>query len=123
MRNLFWIVIGLSLAANGLFMLVAPLTWYGLTPGVVETGPFNPHFVRDIGCAYLVAGGGLLWLLRDARAWPAAMASGAFLALHAATHVWDFALGRIALAHFLSDLVLVILPAVLVLGIAWKRRA
>ncbi len=121
MKNLTWIVIGVSLAANGLFMLFAPLTWYGVVPGVVETGPFNPHFVRDIGCAYIVAGGGLLWLLRDPRAWPAAMASGAFLALHAATHVWDFALGRIELAHFASDLVLVILPALLVLYVAKKR--
>jgi uncharacterized protein YjeT (DUF2065 family) len=123
MRNLFWIVIGVSLAVNGLAMLLAPLTWYGLTPGVVETGPFNAHFVRDIGCTYLVAGGGLLWLLADRRAWPAAIASGAFLALHAATHIWDFALGKIEPAHFASDLVLVILPAVLVLGVAWKRRA
>lgn len=122
MKNLIWNAIGISLAANGLFMLFAPLAWYGFVPGVVETGPFNPHFVRDIGCAYIVAGGGLLWLLRDQRAWPAAMASGAFLALHAATHVWDFALGRIELAHFASDLVLVVLPAVLVLSIAWRRR-
>jgi uncharacterized protein YjeT (DUF2065 family) len=122
MRNAMWILIGVSLAANGLFMLFAPLTWYGMVPGVVETGPFNPHFVRDIGCAYLVAGGGLLWLLADQRAWPAAMASGVFQALHAATHVWDFALGRIELAHFASDLVLVILPAVLVLRLAWRRR-
>ena len=50
-----WIV-GLGLLANGLTMLANPDAWYGLLPGVVQTGPFNPHFVRDIGAAYLVTG-------------------------------------------------------------------
>ena len=56
-----WIV-GLGLAANGLTMLAFPDAWYDLVPGVPQTGPFNPHFVRDIGAAYLVAGATLVWL-------------------------------------------------------------
>src|SRR5262249_52922948 len=48
------VVVGLALAANGTFMLVAPSAWYGLVPGVAATGPLNAHFVRDIGAAYLV---------------------------------------------------------------------
>ena len=55
-----WIV-GLGLLANGLTMLANPDAWYGLLPGVVQTGPFNPHFVRDIGAAYLVTGATFLW--------------------------------------------------------------
>src|SRR3546814_2697944 len=35
---------GLFLSANGIFMLVAPLTWYELVPGVTDTGFFNQHF-------------------------------------------------------------------------------
>ena len=30
--------------------------------GCDETGPLNLHFIRDIGCAYLVAAAGLLWM-------------------------------------------------------------
>lgn len=44
-----------ALAANGLAMLIAPGDWYRAVPGVPFTGPPNLHFVRDIGCAYLVA--------------------------------------------------------------------
>ena len=46
------------LGGNGLAMLFAGLWWYGVVPGVTATGPYNPHFVRDIGAAYLVAGAG-----------------------------------------------------------------
>jgi hypothetical protein len=37
-------------------MLFDGATWYASVPGVVETGPYNPHFVQDIGAAFLVAG-------------------------------------------------------------------
>ena len=46
----------LFLAANGLFMLVAPMPWYGFVPGVTDTGFFNQHFIRDIGLAYAASG-------------------------------------------------------------------
>ncbi|HEY0437704.1 MAG TPA: hypothetical protein VGC92_13770, partial [Phenylobacterium sp.] len=48
--------LALVMAGNGLAMLFAGLWWYGVVPGVTATGPFNPHFVRDIGAAYLVSG-------------------------------------------------------------------
>jgi len=40
---------GLFLFGNGLFMLVVPSAWYHFVPGVTHTGPFNQHFIRDIG--------------------------------------------------------------------------
>ena len=80
------LLLGLILSANGIAMLAAPETWYLSVPGVAETGPLNPHFVRDIGCAYLVSGAALLWLARTASAWPAALAGSAFLLLHAGVH-------------------------------------
>jgi hypothetical protein len=65
MRNaLLWIV-GLLQLAIAAVMLFAPRSFYDLVPGVTETGPFNPHFVRDVGAAFLVAGAGLLWFARD----------------------------------------------------------
>ncbi len=40
-------------AANVFYMLVDPLGWYGAVEGIPDTGSFNPHYVRDIGGAYL----------------------------------------------------------------------
>ena len=50
-------------------MLARPEIWYYSIPGVTGTGPLNLHFIRDIGCAYLVAAAGLCgWLLVPGRA-------------------------------------------------------
>jgi len=113
-----WIV-GLGLIANGLTMLAVPEAWYALVPGVPQTGPLNPHFVRDIGAAYLVAGGTLVWFAIDRAARPAALAGAAFLAIHAAIHVWDAAAGREHAHQLLVDLPAVFLPPALAIWIAW----
>ena len=52
---------GIFLSANGLFMLVAPLSWYELVPGVTDTGFFNQHFIRDIGIIQLFIGIAFGW--------------------------------------------------------------
>ena len=113
-----WIV-GLGLIANGLTMLAVPEAWYALVPGVPQTGPLNPHFVRDIGAAYLVAGGTLVWFAIDRAARPAALAGAAFQALHAAIHAWDAAAGREHAHQLLGDLPAVFLPPALAIWIAW----
>jgi len=105
------VVVGLALAANGTFMLVAPSAWYGLVPGVAATGPLNAHFVRDIGAAYLVSGAAFAWFGRDARTRMAALAGAAFLVLHALVHVGE-AVGHHALVTW-ADLLAVVLPAAL----------
>ena len=122
MRNaLLWIVGLLQLAIAGL-MLFGPQSFYDLFPGVTETGPFNAHFLRDVGAAFLVAGGGLLWFARDARARPAAVAGAGFLVLHALIHLWDGLAGRERPAHLAHDLPLLFGVAALALWLAWPRR-
>lgn len=77
---------GTLLLGSGLFMLAAPASWYASVPGVSLTGPFNQHFVIDVGLAYLVSATGLLL----ATAWPnrqlAALAA-AWPVLHAGFHL------------------------------------
>lgn len=68
MRTATTLLLAAGLIANGLAMLLMPETWYHAVPSVPHTCPFDPHFVRDIGCACLVCGATLRWLLRDARA-------------------------------------------------------
>lgn len=60
---------GLFLFGNGLFILVDPSAWYRLVPGVMQIGPFNQHFVRDIGLIQMFLGAafGIGWLLPASR--------------------------------------------------------
>lgn len=115
------LLLGLILSANGMAMLAGPEIWYLTVPGVSATGPFNPHFVRDIGCAYLVSGAALLWLARAASAWPAALAGSAFLLLHAGVHLGEAAFGLADAPHLLRDFPGVFLVPVLSLWLAWPR--
>jgi hypothetical protein len=121
-RGLTWLL-GLGLGVNGLWMLGRPEGWYYAIPGVSGTGPANLHFIRDIGCAYVVVGASLFWLvLKPRQAWPCALAGGAFLALHALIHLWDTAAGRESSRQLLADLPAVVLPAFLVLWLVWLAR-
>ena len=117
MRGIVALILGIGLAANGLIMLVVPSTWYAIVPGVAETGPFNSHFIRDIGVAYLVCGAALAWFALERIAQPAALAAAAFLALHALVHLWDAAAGREHAHQLLLDVPTIFLPPVLALWI------
>jgi hypothetical protein len=121
MRGIVAFILGIGLAANGLIMLGAPADWYATVPGVPQTGPFNAHFVRDIGVAYLVAGTTLTSFALDRAARPAALAAAAFLALHALVHLWDAAAGREHAHQLFVDLPSVFLPPALTIWIAGPR--
>ena len=120
-----WIagVMALLLAGNGLAMLFAGLTWYDTVPGVPATGPYNAHFVKDIGAAYLVSGLGLAWFAwRPRQGWPALAAGAAFLTFHAAIHVYDASCSATPLADVQRDFVGVYLFAAIPLALALLRR-
>jgi hypothetical protein len=121
MRTMLTWILGIGLAINGIMMVAAPAAWYMAVPGVPETGPFNPHFVRDIGAAYLVTGAALLWLAAQKAARAAAQAGAAFLTLHALIHLSDAAAGREHVHQLLIDLPAVFLPAALAIWIARPR--
>lgn len=118
MLNAFRWLLAAFLAANGLFMLLAPQAWYHAVPGVAATGPLNLHFVRDIGCAYAVAALGLGWRALAVSGWPAALAGALFLLLHAGVHVAETLMGICGTDVLLRDAPGVILPAVLALALA-----
>lgn len=113
-------ILGLALAVNGLAMLAKPLAWYGNVPGAPETGPFNPHFVRDIGCAYLMAGAALAGFAARPSWRPAAQAAAGFLTLHALVHLADFVAGREHVHALPADLVSIYLVAALTLWIVFR---
>lgn len=120
-----WItaILAVVLGTNGLFMIAAPLAWYDAVPGVPLTGAYNPHFVRDIGMAYLTTTLGLAWFAwRPVQGWPALVCAAAFLTLHAAIHVGDGVCGSDPLRDFIRDFPGVFLPALLTAWIAWRSR-
>jgi hypothetical protein len=117
-----WIAAVLAVfnGANGLVMLFASSAWWDSVPGVPDTGPFNLHFVQDVGVAFLVAG-----LALGARAWrpalwPAAVAGAGFLAAHAVIHLVMIASGHDH--HVAADIATVVLPAALALYSAFPNR-
>ena len=79
-----FLLLGVGMLGNALWMLVGPMHWYTDLPAAVpDAGPFNPHFVRDIGCAFLTVGVALVWVaFRVRERFPLAAISALFLAAH-----------------------------------------
>jgi hypothetical protein len=107
-------VIGVAAEANGLFMLASPESWYFAIPGVTTTGPFNQHFIRDIGLIFVfigtafLAGAALprhrivLWATPTLWLWG-----------HALFHFWEVAVGICGPDAIARDFPAVTLPAII----------
>lgn len=108
------VVLGLGALANGTFMLVSPTGWYFAVPGVTTTGPFNQHFIRDIGIVFLFLGAAFLTGAR-VPAWRVALWGSAtlWLGCHALFHVWEVAVGICGPSALIRDFAAVTLPALL----------
>jgi hypothetical protein len=105
---------------NGATMLAQSRFWYVCTPGVTDTGPFNPHFVQDVGLAFMVAGGGLLARAWRPALWPAAVTGAAFLLAHGGLHLWIIANGDSKQPLF--DFGAIVAPALVALWAALPDR-
>jgi len=114
------VVLGIAAEANGLFMLISPQGWYLTIPGVPMSGPFNQHFVRDIGLVFLLLGAGfLIGVVRPgvrATVWATATI---WLTGHALFHLWQVVVGISPLSDIQQDFMAVSLPALIGLGLTW----
>lgn len=108
------LLMGIAAVANGLFMLVSPGGWYDAVPGVTTTGPFNQHFVRDIGLIYLLAAISYLSgaVKRQYRIALWAVPT-IWIAAHALFHLWEVAVGISAHSAMARDFAAVTLPAII----------
>lgn len=118
------LLLGATLEANGIFMLVSPGDWYLAVPGVTTTGPFNQHFVRDIGLIFLLIGGA--FLVGAARPQMRVLlwaAPSVWLLGHALFHFWEVAVGICSSSAVLRDFPAVTLPAIIGLALTfWAVR-
>jgi hypothetical protein len=125
--KLFYTLAGIVSLANGIWMLASPLTWYTDLPAAVpDTGPFNPHFVRDIGVTYIVMAIGFVWCARHLGRHRTVHIGLALLwGGHALLHLVDILTGRLPTTHWVIDAPAIFIPALL-LAIAavpgiWRR--
>jgi len=110
------------LGANALAMLFAAPWWYGAVPGVAASGPYNAHFIEDIGAIYLVTAAtfaAFAW--RPAQAAPALAATTAFLILHAAIHLAAALHSPVCGQDLARDFPGVFLPALIGAGLIVSR--
>ena len=113
------VVLGVAALANGTFMLISPANWYFAVPGVTTTGPFNQHFLRDIGLIFLFIGSAFLFGAAQPT-WRAALWSAASLWLcgHALFHFWEVAVGICGPSALVRDFAAVTLPALISAALA-----
>ena len=116
---LLFVLAGLGNLVNGLGMIVAPGPWYRELPGSIpDFGPYNEHFIRDLGCMFSTWGAALIWAAVRPRARVTIVALlAAWYGAHALVHVYDTARGFVGPEHWVLDLPLCYAPALLMIGI------
>ena len=112
-------LLALYALGNGGWMVISPQGWYATVPGVTHTGPFNPHFILDIGFIYLATGA----MLGAALVWrrhavPLVAGSAVWVVLHAGLHVIE--LGHGSAGHASAEAAGVVAPAFLHISIALR---
>lgn len=118
------VIMGSAALANGIFMLISPTHWYFAVPGVTTTGPFNQHFIRDIGLIFLFVGAAFLVGAERPQyrvvLWAAA---SLWLGAHALFHYWEVAVGICAPSVLVRDFPAVTLPAIIGASLTiWAMR-
>ena len=111
-------LVGLSNLVNGGAMAFASSRWFAAAPGAADTGPFNVHFVTDVGLGYLASGIGLAIFASTGRHRELAFGATLFVAFHAIFHLILLALGHGSPGTDLA----IALPALLALGMVAPRR-
>ena len=117
--RIFAALLGLFHLGNGLFATLLPRSWFFHAPGAADTGPFNPHFVTDVGLGFMAAGIAFL-----AFAWAPhyrllALGASGFVVFHALFHLTNLVSGHHAYAGV--DL-LIALTAFAGLALCWPRH-
>ena len=118
--RVIYFLMALSCAISGIWMLVSPIGWYHSFPAAIpDTGPLNPHFIRDIGVTFSIIAATLSWgASRRQPIWSLHFVLMSFFVGHALLHIADLITARLPPSHWLLDSVSVFLPAVVMITLA-----
>lgn len=111
MKNaLLWALVVFYLL-TGLYLIIAPMNFYLTAPGVIDTGPYNMHFVRDVGFAFTLSALALAYGIRK-NLKPLVLFGASWLVVHGLFHLVLFIGHHDHLAPVaLIDVAIVVLPA------------
>lgn len=121
-RTSLWALVAYYLL-TGLYIAVLPHDFYLNAPGASDTGPYNMHFIRDVGFAFLTSAAAIAYgLYRDMK--PLMVFGALWLLIHGLFHFTLWALHGMALDRAaLIDFAAVSLPAVAVFVLCLRYRS
>lgn len=104
---------GLGNLATASWMLLDPMSWYVGLPGAVpDFGPYNEHFIRDLGCMFFTWAAAMGWAAWRPQARVVIVALLlAWFGTHALVHVYDTWRGFVSADHWVLDVPLCYAPA------------
>lgn len=120
MLKLIYLVFCITGLANGVWMLFFPQSWYTDFPAAIpHTGAFNPHFIRDLGVAFIVVALGFGWCATHLdRSRPVHFGLTLFFVGHALIHLFEITTARLPSSHWLTDAPGVFAPAIIMIVLA-----
>jgi hypothetical protein len=123
MSRIVLLLLASAWVLTGLYAFFMPEAFYNGTPGLKQMGPFNIHFIGDVGLAFLASGGVTMW-----GAWQRlrglALGGSSWPFLHALFHVQIWSHRGFAFDHIAAfDFTFVITPALIALIFAWRLEA
>ena len=107
-----------AMGVTGVWMLADPAGWFAATPGVPQTGPLNPHFVRDVGAAFIAFAAALAFAIPPLAArFALTCVAAIFAVLHALIHLAE-ALGPGGRALPGAEAGAILVPAIIAVAMA-----
>jgi len=116
------IALGAITFLTGPYIFLGPHAFYESVPGLSMMGPFNMHFVRDVGLAFTASGACIIYgAYRNAK--EVAIGGALWPFLHGLFHIQIWFKRGLPFDHIAAfDFSIVIFPAVLMMALAVRLR-
>ena len=121
-RTLIWTLVAFYLL-TGLYIAVLPHDFYLNAPGAADTGPYNMHFIRDVGFAFLTSSAAIGYGLHSEQK-PLLVFGSVWLLIHGLFHLTLWILHGLQLdGAALIDALVVTIPAIAVFVLCLRYRS
>lgn len=121
-RLLIWAFVAFYLL-TGLYIAALPQDFYLNAPGVQATGPYNMHFIRDVGFAFLTSSAAIGYGLYSGIK-PVMLFGATWILIHGLFHLTLWIVhGMQADNAAIVDMVIVSVPAVATFALCARYKA